>query len=174
MRYVVLGGLFMIFGCCFSNNQIALYWATDTGPGEQIGIVLLTDTEQGLLCRVSVENLPPGAHGFHIHENPSCQALVRPDGTIQHAGLAGNHYDPKKTHRHTGPNEGGHAGDLPVLIADKDGFAQAKFYITGLTARDLENRSLVIHAGGDNYQDTPMPYGGGGDRIACGIIRLSE
>ncbi|MBV8452160.1 MAG: superoxide dismutase, partial [Deltaproteobacteria bacterium] len=27
------------------------------------------------------------------------------------------------------------------------------------------------HAGGDNYSDTPLPLGGGGARLACGVIR---
>ena len=28
----------------------------------------------------------------------------------------------------------------------------------------------MIHAGGDNYSDQPKPNGGGGARIACGVI----
>ncbi|MEW3177732.1 superoxide dismutase family protein, partial [Escherichia coli] len=31
-------------------------------------------------------------------------------------------------------------------------------------------RSLMLHAGGDNHDDHPEPLGGGGARIACGII----
>ena len=29
----------------------------------------------------------------------------------------------------------------------------------------------MIHDGGDNYADDPKPLGGGGGRIACGVIR---
>jgi Cu-Zn family superoxide dismutase len=29
----------------------------------------------------------------------------------------------------------------------------------------------MIHAGGDNYADQPKPLGGGGERIACGVIQ---
>ena len=28
----------------------------------------------------------------------------------------------------------------------------------------------MIHAGGDNYSDTPAPLGGGGARIVCGVV----
>jgi Cu-Zn family superoxide dismutase len=28
----------------------------------------------------------------------------------------------------------------------------------------------MIHEGGDNYRDTPEPLGGGGGRIACGVV----
>jgi superoxide dismutase, Cu-Zn family len=29
----------------------------------------------------------------------------------------------------------------------------------------------MIHSGGDNYSDAPAPLGGGGARIACGVIK---
>jgi len=28
----------------------------------------------------------------------------------------------------------------------------------------------MIHAGSDNYADEPKPLGGGGSRVACGVI----
>jgi Cu-Zn family superoxide dismutase len=28
----------------------------------------------------------------------------------------------------------------------------------------------MIHEGGDNYADEPKPLGGGGARIACGVV----
>jgi len=40
-----------------------------------------------------------------------------------------------------------------------------------LKAKDLKGRALMIHAGGDNYSDQPQPLGGGGARIACGVVR---
>jgi hypothetical protein len=29
----------------------------------------------------------------------------------------------------------------------------------------------MIHAGGDTYSDAPEPLGGGGPRIACGVVK---
>ena len=43
-----------------------------------------------------------------------------------------------------------------------------------LALKDLPGRALVIHAGGDNYSDYPEPAGGGGERIACGVITDTE
>jgi len=66
---------------------------------------------------------------------------------------------------------GGHGGDLPVLTVDQSGAAQET--LTAPAIKDvqaLKNRSLIIHAGGDNYSDQPKPLGGGGARIACGLI----
>jgi Cu-Zn family superoxide dismutase len=34
----------------------------------------------------------------------------------------------------------------------------------------IRGRSIMIHAGGDDYSDAPAPLGGGGARIACGAI----
>jgi Cu-Zn family superoxide dismutase len=33
----------------------------------------------------------------------------------------------------------------------------------------LRGHALMLHAGGDNYTDTP-PLGGGGARLACGVL----
>jgi Cu-Zn family superoxide dismutase len=35
----------------------------------------------------------------------------------------------------------------------------------------LKGRALMIHAGGDNYSDAPAPLGGGGARLACGVVQ---
>ena len=40
-----------------------------------------------------------------------------------------------------------------------------------LKMADVMGRSLMIHAGGDNYSDQPAPLGGGGARVACGVIK---
>lgn len=29
----------------------------------------------------------------------------------------------------------------------------------------------MVHAGGDNHSDHPLPLGGGGERFACGMIK---
>ena len=86
------------------------------------------------------------------------------------AGLAaGGHYDPLNTKQH-GPWGEGHLGDLPALYADvKGGVGQAQL-APRLKLSDVLGRSLVIHEKGDNYSDKPLPLGGGGARIACGVI----
>ena len=89
---------------------------------------------------------------------------------MQPALAAGGHYDPSHTGKHLGPHGAGHKGDLPALMANNNGIVKTAFYLDNLTTDEIKNRSVIIHAGGDNYQDTPLPLGGGGARIACGII----
>lgn len=86
-------------------------------------------------------------------------------------GGPGGHYDPQKTGKHEGPKGKGHLGDLPALVVGEDGKPKARKRVAPrLKASDLEGRSLMIHEGGDNYSDKPKPLGGGGNRIACGVI----
>jgi Cu-Zn family superoxide dismutase len=40
-----------------------------------------------------------------------------------------------------------------------------------LKLADVKGRAIMIHAGGDNYSDQPAPLGGGGARIACGVVK---
>lgn len=142
---------------------------SDYGIGKIIGTVKLSDSDKGLVIDTDLGDLPPGPHGFHIHENPSCEAGTK-DGKLT-AGLgAGGHYDPHKTAKHEGPEGTGHAGDLPLLAAKTDGSATEVLLAPKLKVSDLVGHSLMVHEGSDNYSDQPKPLGGGGARIACGII----
>jgi Cu-Zn family superoxide dismutase len=96
---------------------------------------------------------------------------VEKDGKGMPAMAAGGHYDPEKTGKHLAPDMGGHLGDLPVLEVAADGSAKVTLRVKKAKAGDFKDRSLMIHAGGDNYSDDPAPLGGGGARIACGLIK---
>ena len=84
---------------------------------------------------------------------------------------AGGHLDPESTGKHLGPYSSlGHLGDLPVLYVSQAGTAQTPTLAPRLTLEQIQHHALMIHQHGDNYADTPKALGGGGDRIACGII----
>jgi Cu-Zn family superoxide dismutase len=83
---------------------------------------------------------------------------------------AGGHYDPAKAGKHLGPKGAGHLGDLPALMVAADGTATQPMTVDRLKVADVKGRALMIHAGGDNYSDEPKPLGGGGARVACGVI----
>lgn len=141
------------------------------GIGEPIGTVQLSDGAQGLTLAVEVTGLSPGAHGFHLHEHGSCEPAANAQGQMVAALAAGGHYDPEGTGVHAGPEGEGHLGDLPRLEAAGDGRATAELSAPRLTVAEARGRALVIHAGGDNYSDEPQPLGGGGARLACGVVR---
>ncbi len=139
------------------------------GAGAPIGEVVVSETRYGLVFTPRLQGLPPGVHGFHVHEHASC-APAEKDGTMVAAQGAGAHYDPQRTALHAEPWGDGHLGDLPALYVGVDGKASYPVLAPRLTRSDLAGRSLMVHAGGDNHADHPAPLGGGGGRIACGVI----
>ncbi|MDQ2780857.1 MAG: superoxide dismutase [Cu-Zn] SodC [Pseudomonadota bacterium] len=139
------------------------------GKGAAIGTVKIEETPTGLAFYPSLKGLSPGLHGFHVHENPSC-APVMDDGKMVPAKGAGGHLDPASTKRHGTPWGDGHLGDLPALYVAADGTATHPVLAPHLRLADVKKRSLMIHAGGDNYADEPKPLGGGGARVACGVV----
>lgn len=163
-------GLLVAGSAAAADLSVPMNLVNDQGIGKDIGIITLTDTPEGLVLTPKLHDLPPGAHGFHVHQNPDCAAVMKDDKPVP--GLAaGGHYDPAGTGKHEGFAGHGHLGDLPVLTVNADGTATTAVTAARLKSADVMNRSLMIHAGGDNYADVPAPLGGGGARIACGVIR---
>lgn len=147
-----------------------LHRATADGTGEAIGTITITETAKGAVFRTDLKGLPPGAHGIHVHQNGAC-GPTEANGVKVPAGAAGGHWDPATTGKHEGPEGHGHRGDLPVLQVAANG--TAKESLTAPAIKDLaalKGHAIVVHAGGDNYSDQPQPLGGGGARLACGVI----
>jgi Cu-Zn family superoxide dismutase len=152
-----------------AEKVVTVKAVSSAGVGKIIGIVKLADSDKGLVITPDLAELSPGTHGFHIHQNPSCEPAEK-DGKKSAAEAAGGHYDPAHTTKHSGPAGGGHKGDLPALKVDADGGANTPVIAPQLKLADVIDHSIMIHEGGDNYSDQPKPLGGGGARIACGII----
>lgn len=142
----------------------------EKGVGAVLGRVKISDTSKGLSLKPKLEKLSPGKHGWHIHQTPDCGPAEK-DGKSVAGVAAGGHYDPAMTNKHAGPKGTGHMGDLPVLVVAANGKATKTVTVARLKVADIKGRALVIHAGGDNYADAPKPLGGGGGRVACGIIQ---
>lgn len=143
---------------------VPMYQVTPQGPGASLGSVTLTDSPFGLMLTPNLHGLTPGAHGFHIHVNPSC---------ANGAMAAGGHLDPNGRDLHLGPyNNLGHLGDLPVLVVGPNGDATLPVVAPRLSLAQVDGHSLMIHVGSDNYADIPEKLGGGGARFACGVIPI--
>lgn len=160
--------------CCLPTLALAqsveLSFVDAKGDAGPAGSVLIEDTPYGALLTPKLEKLPPGVHGFHVHEKPSCAPSVGANGAVTPAGAAGGHWDPDKTGAHAGPYGRGHKGDLPALYVGADGKASYPVLAPRLKAADFSGRALMVHAGGDNHSDHPQPLGGGGARMACGVV----
>lgn len=154
---------------CADTVTIDMHRIDGSAVGASVGTVTAADSQYGLLITPNLHGLTAGLHGFHVHQNPACGPGEKDGKPV--AGLAaGGHFDPAATARHEGPYGEGHLGDLPVLYVDAGGTADVPVLAPRLKVADLKGHSLMIHAGGDNYSDTPASLGGGGARVACGVV----
>jgi Cu-Zn family superoxide dismutase len=154
----------------WADLSISMSLVDEKGIGKPVGEVTVGESPYGLVLTPMLSGLPPGLHGFHVHENPSC-APKEKDGKMVAALGAGGHYDPMATKHHGMPWGDGHLGDLPALYVDPQGNAANPVLAPRLKMADLKGRSLMVHMGGDNHSDHPAPLGGGGARVACGVIQ---
>ncbi|MSO64928.1 MAG: superoxide dismutase family protein [Alphaproteobacteria bacterium] len=136
--------------------------------GNDRGRVDLIQTARGVLLRLQVNGLPPGPHGFNIHEVGRCEPPFQ---------SAGNHFDVDGNKHGLLSAAGGHAGDLPNLVVPESGALAVELFVFGVSLKegdansllDAEGSALVIHAGPDDHRSDPA--GNSGGRIACGVIR---
>ena len=140
-----------------------------SGVGSVIGSITARDGKGGLVLTPKLSGLTAGPHGIHVHQNPDCGAKEQ-DGKMVPGLAAGGHFDPAQSGRHEGPWGHGHQGDLPALSVNGDGAATDPLMAPHLKVADLKGRAIVVHAGPDNYADQPKPLGGGGGRVACGVV----
>jgi superoxide dismutase, Cu-Zn family len=154
-----------------ASTNVALMRATPTGPGETVGTVTIRNSVEGVVFELDLTGLPAGTHGFHVHQIANC-GPAHENGQPMPAGAAGGHFDPQNTGRHAGPEGNGHLGDLPRIEIGPDGRpVQQRLSARRISdVAQLSGHALMIHEGGDNYTDQLAPLGGGGARIACGVI----
>jgi Cu-Zn family superoxide dismutase len=167
---VLVVGVLAALSVVAADLVVPMSLVSDQGIGKSIGTVTISDGKEGLVFTPQLTDLAPGVHGFHVHQNPDCAAAMK-DGKVTPALAAGGHYDPANVGKHQGPLGKGHLGDLPALTVGADGKATAAVTAPHVKMADVKGRSLMIHAGGDNYSDQPAPLGGGGARVACGVIK---
>ena len=129
----------------------------------------------GVQIDYELVGLPGGEHGFHIHENGSCE----PDSTGTPGGAAGGHFNPLDSPHGPPSNSpsGRHAGDLGNLTAATNESRTTRGTIADsvLTFGALTNvvgKAVVVHAGADDLES--QPSGDAGSRIACGVIRPAD
>lgn len=160
-------------GAAAADYRVDMNAIDAKGVGAPVGTVTIAEDSGGVRFSPDLKGLPPGSHGFHVHDFPNCGAREK-DGKMVAGDLAGGHWDPDHHGKHGTPGGDGHRGDLPPITVASDGTAREAVAAKGLKLSDLRGKSLMVHAGGDNGSDQPKPNGGGGDRIACGVIQAGE
>ncbi|RKF12736.1 superoxide dismutase family protein [Roseovarius spongiae] len=130
--------------------------------GNRLGAVLVRDTPSGVaLATLTLNDLPEGVHGVHLHETGDCSA-----NDFKSAGghVAGDR-------KHGVMVEGGlHPGDMPNLTVKSNGVGEVEYFLPFLNVSDHlldeDGAAFIMHKGVDDYES--QPSGDAGDRIACG------
>lgn len=115
-----------------------------------------------------ITGLPPGQHGFHIHEL----------GDITSGCTAGGgHFNPENRN-HGGPQDTDrHVGDLGNIQAGPDGVANVNILDSVVSfsgIRSVIGNTLIVHEGVDDFGrggfSDSKTTGHAGGRLACGVI----
>lgn len=149
--------------------QVAIAELQPTEGNETSGTVTFTKVEGGIqvVAEISGFGEGPEKRGFHIHEHGDCSA---PDGTS-----AGGHFNPEGVQHGAPDSDERHIGDLGNLTIGPDGTATVDFIDPHLTfegPNSILNRSVIVHAGEDDFET--QPTGDAGGRVACGVIQIAE
>lgn len=150
-----------------AQPEKAVAYLNPTEGNKTSGTVVLTAQNGSVMIMADFEGLPPGKHGFHIHEKGDCSA---PDATS-----AGGHFNPDNS-PHAGPdNPPGqrHVGDLGNIEADSNGKAhyEREDPIVSLKGpHSVIGKAVIIHADADDLES--QPTGNAGSRLACGVIQV--
>lgn len=131
---------------------------------ELYGYVTFFAAGNGTVAAVRFRGLPfdetpcaPNICAMHIHAGGACTG--KPDASFSDAL---GHDNPGNC-----PHPA-HAGDLPPLFSNR-GFAWQAFYTERFAPQDVIGKTVVIHAGRDDFSS--QPAGDAGARIGCGIIQ---
>jgi Cu-Zn family superoxide dismutase len=170
MKHIIATLLALATFNAFADITVPMHVVTDKGVGASVGQVTISESKYGLVFTPELKQLVPGVHGFHLHQNPSCEPAEK-EGKMTPAQAAGDHYDPSSSKKHGAPWGDGHLGDLPPIYVTADGFASQPVLAPRLKLAEVKGHALMIHAGGDNHADHPAPLGGGGVRVACGVVK---
>ena len=167
--FAILFTSVLLQNSALANVNVEMHQVTKSGQGQLLGTITLTENDHGVVFSPNLRGLTPGQHGFHVHQFASCEPKKKGDKVVPGGG-AGGHFDPKASEHHDYPWANGHLGDLPALYVNESGQAKSPVLAPRLTLEQLKQHAVMIHAGSDNYADEPKPLGGGGSRVACGVI----
>jgi Cu-Zn family superoxide dismutase len=167
-KLVLLSVAILLIAACASmaTGPKATATLASTSGSTAAGTVTLSQLGDGSVdVMANLTGVPPGVHGFHIHEKGDCG---------DNGNAAGGHYNPTAV-AHGAPNaDPHHAGDFGNVTADASGNVTVRFNTRSITVADGPNTAIghavILHGNPDDL--TTQPSGNAGPRIACGVVGL--
>jgi Cu-Zn family superoxide dismutase len=164
---LIILGLFVVGACAsMSHGPAASAALTPTSGSSAHGTVQLSQMADGSVEVVAnLAGVPPGVHGFHIHEKGDCG---------DNGNAAGGHFNPMSVAHGSPSADPHHAGDWGNVTADGDGNVNTRFITHSISLNEgptsASGHAIILHANPDDL--TTQPSGNAGARIACGIVTL--
>lgn len=168
-KFVLVTISALILGACAHSKQpMATAMLQPSTGATAHGAVHFTQLSDGTVdVQADLFGVPPGVHGFHVHENGDCS---------NNGQAAGGHFNPMNM-PHAAPDMASHhAGDFGNVTADEKGEVHAKFNTHSVTVAagttSAVGHAVILHANPDDL--TTQPTGNAGARIACGIVTMMD
>ncbi|HUP46845.1 MAG TPA: superoxide dismutase family protein [Thermoanaerobaculia bacterium] len=159
----------ILAGCATALGPMAMATLRPTTSGSTAqGTVHFQQLGDGAVeVEVDLTGVPPGVHGFHIHEFGSCADA---------GNAAGGHFNPTSM-PHASPDAvSHHAGDFGNVTAGANGEVHTRFTTRSITVSEgptsAVGKAVILHANRDDL--TTQPTGDAGGRIACGVVELHQ
>jgi Cu-Zn family superoxide dismutase len=177
MRYLasfLIGASLFVAGCGGGEDDggVASATATFVGTSGQTvaGTARFTKDDGEVTLQVTITAAPPGTHGIHIHEVPSCgnEGMdAGPHWDDRDTGPANHHLPPETGHD---DHRGGHLGDLGNITIAADGTGELTFSSSVWTLGDGAPTDVLPHAiiFHQMMDDGSMPSAGA--RWGCALI----
>jgi len=157
----------LVLACAHTNTgPMAMATLAPTTGQTAKGTVHFTDLKDGgTEVVVDLTNVPPGVHGFHIHDKGDCG---------DNGNAAGGHFNPSAM-PHGAPDAASHhAGDFGNITADDKGEVHMHMSSHMITVsagpNSVVGHAVIVHANPDDL--TTQPSGNAGPRIACGVVQM--
>lgn len=157
----------------------------ENAEGTAVGTVSVVEENDHLVITVEAEDMTPGFHGLHIHTTGVCE----PNSVAPAGGAPGDFLSAGGHLQVDGRTEHPSSGDLTSLQVGQDGTGKLVTTTDAVTLDDLRadgGRSIIIHAGADNFANIPPRYtladgaavpdmttlttGDAGGRVACAVL----
>ena len=166
-KLALLSLLALIAAACASTSGPTAIATLSPSLGQtSAGTVKLMQKADGSVdVQVDLTGVPPGMHGFHIHEKGDCG---------DNGNAAGGHFNPA-TSEHGAPEmPPHHAGDWGNVTANESHEVHSKFNTRSVSvaagATSAVGHAIILHQNPDDLKT--QPTGNAGARIACGVVTL--
>jgi superoxide dismutase, Cu-Zn family len=152
--------------CAHSKASTPMAMATiqPTSGSTVTGTVHFQDLGGGnVQVKVDLTGVPPGVHGFHVHDKGACG---------DNGMAAGGHFNPMGTNHGAPDATPHHSGDFGNVNADPSGEVHQQFVTQSVTVTagttSVVGHAVILHANPDDL--VTQPTGNAGGRIACGVV----